>query len=106
MPSPSNGVGPVTASAKNPDSKIGCAFGHVVIAVGNDTSMNTRPTNAGLNGFLPKPPNDILAMPMATTLPTMTIHNGRLAGTLKASKRPVKAAEPSLMVNGPLNKNF
>ena len=103
MPS---GVGPVTASAKKPFSKMGWACGQVVMAVGNDTSMNTRPTKAGLKGFLPKPPKAILPTPMATMLPTMAIQMGRLAGTLKARSKPVSAAEPSLMVKGPLMRNF
>ena len=98
-------VGPVKASMAAPLNK-GCGVGHDVIATGKEMSMKTRPTNAGLNGLLPNPPNDILPMPMATIEPTMIIHAGMLDGKLNANKIPVIIAEPSAMVHGPLMRNF
>ena len=100
-----NNVGPVTASI-TVLLKIGFGVGHVVIATGKEMSMKTRPTNAGLNGLLPRPPNDILPMPIATIEPTMIIHAGMLEGKLNANKIPVIIAEPSAMVQGPLMRNF
>ena len=98
-------VGPVMASV-NALVNNGCGAGHVVMATGKEMSMKTRPTKAGLNGLLPRPPNDILPMPMATIEPTMIIHAGMLDGKLKASNMPVIIAEPSAMVHGPLMRNF
>ena len=100
-----NNVGPVTAS-NTVSLNIGFGIGHVVIATGKDMSMKTRPTNAGLNGLLPKPPNDILPMPIATIEPTIIIHAGMLDGKLNANKIPVIIADPTAMVQGPLIRNF
>ena len=71
----------------------------VVIATGKEISIKTRPTNAGLNGLLPKPPNDILPIPMATIAPTIIIHAGMLDGKLNANKIPVIIADPSAIVH-------
>ncbi len=58
-------------------------------------SRKTRPTKAGLNGFRPKPPNDIFPMPIATNAPK-TISQGEIvAGRLNASRVPVTTADQS-----------
>ena len=57
---------------------------------------NTRPAKAGLKRLFPKPPKDILAIPIATIEPMTTIHIGRLEGRLKASSMPVTTAEYGL----------
>ena len=80
--------------------------GHVVISTGKDINKNTRPTKAGLKGFLPNPPNDILPTPIATNAPRIIIQIGKLLGTLKARSTPVIIAEPSVIVGLPLIKNF
>ena len=67
-----SGVGPVTASA--PNRPWGCD--QVVMYVGKETSRNTRPTRAGFQMFWPSPPKVILAMPMATTAPITSTHQG------------------------------
>ena len=43
---------------------------------------------------------------MATNAPMSTIQTGRLEGRLNASNSPVSAADPSVMVTGPLRINF
>ena len=81
--------------------------GHVVICTGKEMSINTRPTRAGLKGFLPNPPKVILPTPIATRAPMATIHIiSAVAGTLKASSRPVTMAEPSHTVEGTFMMNF
>ena len=71
-----------------------CISGHVVIAAGNDSSRNTRPTRAGFQILQPRPPKDILPMPIDTTAPITTIHHGSMLGRLNASSMPVISAEP------------
>ncbi len=53
---------------------------------------------AGLNGLLPKPPKDILPMPMAAMAPMRMIQNGRFEGRLNANNKPVRMADPSVTV--------
>ncbi len=48
----------------------------------------------------PRPPNDILPMPIATTEPINTIHTGMLEGKFSASRSPVSTALPLPMVDG------
>ena len=100
-----SGVGPVTASAQEPSFQMGSGVGHVVICTGKEMSRNTRAVMAGLKRFLPRPPNAILAMAMAMRSPRIRIQIGRLAGTLKATSKPVITAEPSPMVHSPFSKN-
>ena len=66
----------------------------------------TRPTKAGLKIFLPRPPKDILPTPMETIAPIRMIHQGKLLGTLNASKIPVIIADPSVMVTAVLKIYF
>ncbi len=73
-------------------------LGQFVICTGKEINRNTRPANAGLKIFLPKPPNAILAMPIATKAPISIIQAGIELGRLKASRMPVIIAEPSRMV--------
>jgi hypothetical protein len=81
-------------------------FGHVVISTGNEINKKTRPTNAGLKGFFPSPPKDILATPIDIIAPTINIHIGRLVGTLNAKSTPVIIAEPSEIVGSPFKIYF
>ena len=81
-------VAPSAAAAKPPP-----ATGHVVINAGNEMSRKTRPASAGLKILQPRPPKAILAMPMANTAPATTVHHGSDDGRLRASSRPVSAAE-------------
>ena len=69
------GVGPVKASAICSPPNKGLAFGHSDIAtfVGKERNKKTLPTNAGLKGFFPNPPNVILPIPIATNAPIITI---------------------------------
>ena len=60
---------------------------------GKETSRKTLPTSAGLNRFCPIPPNVIFATPIATKEPMNTIHQGEFGGRLRASSKPVRAAE-------------
>ena len=80
--------------------------GHDVICTGNEISKNTRPTKAGLNGLLPKPPNDILPIPMATNAPIIIMNIGKLLGMLNANSIPVIMAEPSQMVVSCFKRNL
>ena len=67
------GVGPLSASAiLLPKSGCGVGQSDFATSVGKDKKRNTRPTNAGLKGFLPKPPNVILPIPIATKAPMIT----------------------------------
>ena len=72
--------------------------GQVVICAGKETSRKQRPTSAGLNGLHPRPPKVIFPIPMATSAPIMMIHRGRLDGRLNPKSKPVRMAEPSVMV--------
>ncbi len=54
----------------------------------------------------PSPPNEDLAIPIATKLPTIIIQIGRFEGKLKANSTPVSKAEPSVMVISVFNKYF
>ena len=67
---------------------------------------NTRPAKAGLKRLFPKPPKDILAIPIATIDPMTTIHIGRVEGRLKASSNPVSMAEPLPIVGYSFSKYF
>ena len=60
--------------------------------------MKARAASAGLNGFMPSPPNACFATPMANTEPTAAIQSGIPAGRFSASSRPVSTAERSPMV--------
>ena len=64
----------------------------------------TRPTSAGLKMLLPSPPKAILPMPIATTPPIRTSHQGSEAGRLKARMTPVRSAEPSSRRQGRCRK--
>lgn len=98
-------VGPETASVAvsalistcvvvAPDSESTCAgVTKPVICTGNEINRNTRPTNAGLNGLQPRPPNDILPTPIATSAPMTIIQTGSVLGRLKPSSTPVTTAE-------------
>ena len=66
--------------------------------------MKTRPTSAGLKGFLPRPPKVILPTPIDTSAPTATIHSGMDEGKLKASSIPVTTADQLLTVSGPRSR--
>src|SRR5512143_3041765 len=72
----------------------------VVMATGNAACTNARPTSAGLNTLLPKPPNSALPMAMATKPATTPIHKGNDGGSVSASTRPVMVALQSLSVLG------
>lgn len=64
------------------------------------------PTNAGLNGLHPRPPNVIFPIPIATNAPIITIHTGKFDGRLKANNNPVRMAEPSLIVGSLFSMYF
>ncbi len=66
----------------------------------------TRPTRAGLKGLFPNPPKLIFPMPIATSAPITTIHQGRLLGKLNARSSPVSIAEPSVTDGFTFNKYF
>ena len=70
----------------------------VVIGPVKLMSMNARAASAGLNGFIPSPPNTCLATPIANTEPTTAIQSGSPAGRLSARRSPVTTAERSPMV--------
>ena len=70
----------------------------VVIGPVKEMSMNARAASAGLNGFIPIPPNTCLATPIANTEPTTAIQSGSPAGRLSARRSPVTTAERSPMV--------
>ena len=78
----------------------------LVMYTGKEMSRNTRAVMAGLNMFCPRPPKDILAMPMATTAPMTTTHQGVLQGRFIASSRPVTSAEEPLNSSGRFIRNF
>ena len=70
----------------------------VVIGPVKEMSMNARAASAGLNGFIPSPPNTCFAMAMAKIEPTTAIHSGIPAGRFSARRRPVSTAERSPIV--------
>src|SRR5690606_4290519 len=79
----------------NASTSLSLDAGQEVIWTGNDMSINTLPTRAGLKMLLPNPPNESLPMPTAARAPIMMIHHGKFEGTLKAKRIPVINAEPS-----------
>ena len=97
------GVAPVKASTSPPQ---GAGAVQLAIIAGNETRRKTRPTSAGLKRFCPSPPKVILAMPIATIEPITITHQGAAAGRLRASRRPVTAAEQSQIVILLLSRNF
>jgi len=62
---------------------------------------NARPTMAGLNIFMPSPPNTSLPIPMATTAPINPTYQGAAAGRESPRINPVTTAERSIKENGP-----
>src|SRR5690554_5280014 len=70
------------------------------------TIITEDTTKAGLKGFCPRPPKDIFPMPMAMAAPMMMSPKGMLVGRLNASRSPVTAAEPSMMVLCFLSRYF
>ena len=71
---------------------------HVVIGPVKEMSMNARAASAGLNGFMPSPPNTCFAMAIANTEPRTAIQSGIPAGRFSARRRPVSTAERSPIV--------
>ena len=69
---------------------------HVVMTVGKAACRNARPTNAGLNTLLPRPPHTSLPRPMATKPPRNAIQSGKPGGSVSPRRTPVSAALPSL----------
>ena len=65
---------------------------------GNSSISSARPASAGLKMFWPSPPNRHLTTRTAKTLPSAACQYGTEAGSVRASSRPVTAAEPSVTV--------
>ena len=81
------GVAPVTPS-----------YVKLVIVPANDTNRKHLAPSAGFMKFCPKPPNSILTITIANTLPKTACQMGSVWGRFNASKRPVTTALKSLMV--------
>ena len=96
------GVAPLTASTCEKPQAEEMLDGALqsVIMDGKDTNRNTRAAMAGLKTFCPRPPKVILTTPMAKIEPMTATHQGQEAGRLRASSKPVTAAEPSRRVEG------
>ena len=65
------------------------------MATGKEMRRKARPANAGLNRLQPSPPNVIFTTPIAKKAPITIIQGAILLGRLKASRIPVRIAEPS-----------
>src|SRR3989338_2609096 len=85
------GVAEVMASTLN-------GFGNSVICFGHEANKNARAPNAGLKILAPRPPKACLQMAIAKKPPAIGIHKGMLEERLYAKRRPVSAAEPSVIV--------
>ena len=80
-----------------PSSVRGSGIIHaLVIATGNVTIKNARAKSAGLKILYPMPPISCLPKNMAITAPSIGSEKGTPGGRTKASKSPVRTAEPSL----------
>ena len=68
------------------------------MAVPKEISRKLRPARAGFMMLWPRPPKRHLTTRMANTAPSTGIYTGTLAGSVRASSRPVTMALQSPMV--------
>src|SRR5690606_40300473 len=69
-------------------------FGEVITAA-KKTDINSRPTNAGLSLFLPKPPHTIFPKRIAQNDPNAATYHGVKGERVHSNNKAVTKAEPS-----------